>query len=87
MKAANPRLPQRLSRGFAMQSKSDHNDEFIQKQVQQLQAQGQSPEAAADVVVQAMKACSEALQNLLERAENGEPLTDQNCPASEIRQL
>jgi hypothetical protein len=33
-----------------------HTDEFIQKQVQQLQAQGHSPEAAAKIVVEAMRA-------------------------------
>jgi hypothetical protein len=58
----------------------DHSDEFFREQVDQLRAKGHSPEAAADIVAEAMKACSEALQKLLERCENGEPLTEQERP-------
>ena len=63
-----------------MQPSTDHTDEFFREQVRQLQVQGHLPEAASEIVVQAMKACSEALQKLLERCENGEPLTEQERP-------
>jgi hypothetical protein len=67
-------------------NQSDQTDDFFREQVRQLQAEGHSPEAGAEIVAQAMRACSEALAKLLERAENGEPLMDQDCPASESRQ-
>jgi hypothetical protein len=60
-----------------MQPSTDHTDEFFLEQVRQLQDQGHSPEAASEIVVQAMKACWEALQTLLERIESGEPLAEQ----------
>jgi hypothetical protein len=59
-------------------NQSDQTDDFFREQVRQLQAQGHSPEAVAEIVVQVMKACSEALQKLLEQCENGEPLADQD---------
>jgi hypothetical protein len=65
-----------------MQPSTDHTDEFFREQVRQLQSQGHSPEAAGKIVVEAMRACSEALQKLLERCENGEPLTEQERPPS-----
>ena len=63
-----------------MRPSNDHTDEFFREQVRQLQSQGRSPEAAAKIVAEAMRACSEALQKLLERCENGEPLTEQERP-------
>jgi hypothetical protein len=60
-----------------MQPSTDHTDDFFHEQVRQLQDQGHSPEAAAEIVAEAMKACSEACRKLLERCENGEPLTEQ----------
>jgi hypothetical protein len=63
-----------------MQPSTDHTDVFFHEQVDQLRARGYSPEAAAEIVVEAMRACSEALQKLLERCENGEPLTEQERP-------
>ncbi len=55
-----------------MQPSTDHTDEFFQEQVHQLQAKGHSPEAAAEIVAEAMKALSEGLQKLLERCMDGE---------------
>jgi hypothetical protein len=63
-----------------MNPSNDHTDEFFQEQLRQLQAKGYSPEKATEIVVEAMKACSEACQKLLERCENGEPLTEQKRP-------
>ena len=63
-----------------MQPSTDHTDEFFREQVRQLQSKGHSPETAAEIVVEAMKACSEALRKVLERCENGEPLTEQERP-------
>jgi hypothetical protein len=60
-----------------MQSSTEPTDYFFREQVDQLRAKGHSPEAAAEIVVEAMKACSEALRKLLERCENGEPLAEQ----------
>jgi uncharacterized protein YoaH (UPF0181 family) len=50
-----------------MNPSTDHTDEFFQEQVRQLQANGHSPEAAAQIVAEAMKTLSEGLQKLLER--------------------
>jgi hypothetical protein len=63
-----------------MQPSTDHTDEFFREQVRQLQSQGHSPEAAGKIVVEAMRACSEVLQKLLERSENGDPFTEQDRP-------
>jgi hypothetical protein len=57
-----------------MQPSTDHTDEFFWEQVRQLQPQGHSPEAAAKIVAETMRACSEALQKLLERCMDGEEL-------------
>jgi hypothetical protein len=55
-----------------MPQSTDHTDDFFREQVDQLRAKGYSPEAAAGIVVEAMRACSEALQKLLERCMDGE---------------
>jgi hypothetical protein len=55
-------------------------DEFFREQVRQLQSKGHSPEAAAEIVVEAMRAYSQALRKLLERCENGEPLPELEGP-------
>jgi hypothetical protein len=55
-----------------MQPSTDHTNEFFREQARQLQSKGHSPEAGAEVVVEAMKACSEALQKFLERCMDAE---------------
>jgi hypothetical protein len=61
MKAGNAPPSSKAFRVFAMNSSVDDIDEFFREQVDQLRAKGYSPEAAVEVAVQALKACSEAL--------------------------
>jgi len=63
-----------------MQPSTDHTDEFFREQLGQLQAKGYSPEKATEILLQAQKAVLLALQKLLERCENGEPLTEGERP-------
>jgi hypothetical protein len=77
MEAGKHRLPQRLSRCFAMNSPIDHSDRFFREQIDRLRAKGYSTEAAAEIVVHAKKAILEACRHLLERSENGEPLAEE----------
>lgn len=76
MKAATHRLPQRCSRCFAVNPPIDHSDDFLREQLRQLQAQGRTPEAAAEIVAKSMKAVSDSLGKLLERIESGESLAE-----------
>jgi hypothetical protein len=55
----------------------DDSDQFFREQFGQLRAKGYSPDEAADILLRAQKAVLEACQKLLERCENGEPLTEQ----------
>ena len=58
----------------------DDSDQFFREQLRQLRAKGYSPDEAADILLRAQKAALEACQKLLERCENGQPLTEQERP-------
>jgi hypothetical protein len=81
MEAGKHRLPQRLSRCFAMNSPIDHSDRFFREQIDCLRSKGYSTEAAAEIVIQAEKAILDACQKLLERCKNGEPVADESGQA------
>jgi hypothetical protein len=59
----------------------DDSDQFFWEQFGQLRAKGYSPDEAADILLRAQKAVLEACRKVLERCENGEPLTEQERPS------